>query len=267
MPPAERNSLEQAVIHNGSGTNALYETLGKTRVQDAKATDESDRLAILRKVESDVGYQRLNSQVNNLLRQWMVDVLTHRVETRENTNDIDYVRLCNTVGLIFRHGQHEEARNSAMNLHQSALIVCETTLVYWTFLYAKGDFDGALAKYQEALDIQELAVDKNHADTAIIYNNIGSVLRARGGIEGALSNYQASLEVGEAVLGKNHPHTAFAYNNISSVLCDKGDLDGALSQYQKCLNILEPQLGSGHHKTQLVLSSIAVCKARGAQVN
>ncbi|CAB9518597.1 finger protein [Seminavis robusta] len=50
MPPREKQSLEQDVLDNEGGINALYETLGNTKVENAKASEESDRLAILTKV-------------------------------------------------------------------------------------------------------------------------------------------------------------------------------------------------------------------------
>ena len=55
MPPQEKLSLEQDVINSRKGIDGLYESLGKTKVENAKASVESDRLAILMKVESDVG--------------------------------------------------------------------------------------------------------------------------------------------------------------------------------------------------------------------
>ncbi|CAB9529597.1 Kinesin light chain [Seminavis robusta] len=255
MPPKEKQSLEQDVLDNEGGINALYETLGNTKVENAKASVKSDRLAILTKVKSDVGYSVLNHRVNDLLRGWMHGVLTQLVETRENTNDEDYVAFCNKVGsILLANGEH----NAAMKLHQTALEICDTVLgknrietadsydSLGSVLHAMGDYQGALAKYEEALAIRLSVLVKNHLSVAGSNNNIGSVLQEMGDYEGALAKYEKALAIKLSALGKNHPLAATTHNNIGSVLYKMGDYEGALAKYEEALAIRLSALGKNH---------------------
>jgi hypothetical protein len=48
MPPAQAEKLERDLLgEEGKGISALHDVLGHTRIQDAKASVESDRVAIL----------------------------------------------------------------------------------------------------------------------------------------------------------------------------------------------------------------------------
>ncbi|CAB9501022.1 Kinesin light chain [Seminavis robusta] len=267
MSPKEKQSFAQDVINNGKGINALYELLGNTRVENAKASVESDRLAILRKVESGVGYQKLNNKVNDLLRGWMQGVLTQLVENRENTNNVDYVIFCNRIGMILsENGEHE----AAMKLHKCALEICdtvfgeqheETAATYNNIglvLLARGDYEGALSKYKEALSIEVFVLGKDHPKVANTYNNIGSVLQDMGNYKGALSMFRkALLNQQQSGLDRNQcPRLATTYSNIGSVLEDLGDYAGALSKYNQALAIQVAVLGTNHPKTASIYNII-----------
>ncbi|CAB9520678.1 Kinesin light chain [Seminavis robusta] len=258
MPPNEKESLEQDVIKRGGGINALFETLGSTKVQEAKASVERDRRAILDKVKSGAGYQELNKQVNNLLREWMLGVLIRLVETRENTNDESQVEFCNTIGAIFReNGEHDTATelfftalstckaNFGDKHHQNATTYNNIGDVY----YEKGDYDGALAMYQQALEIRVSLLGKRNAETATIYNNIGLVMAGNGDYDASLAAHMQALDICETVLGRNHPDTAATYHNSGYALHSKGDYDGALANYKQALSIRESVLGKDHPET------------------
>ncbi|CAB9525615.1 Kinesin light chain [Seminavis robusta] len=276
MPPKEKQSLELEVVDNGEGIDALYETLGNTKVENANASVESDRLAILGQVESDVGFSVLNNRVNDLLRGWMHGVLTQLVETRENTNDEDYVDFCNDIGVIFdNNGEHD----AAMKLHQTALRICETVFalgkndpdvatVYMSIgaaLHNMDDYEGALSKYQECLAIEEKILGKNHPHVANTYNNIGKVLCDVGDYEGALSKYKECLAIDLSVHGKNHPSLAATYNNIGGLMYRMGDYSGALLKFEECLAIWEPVLGADHGHTKGCLKWIEFVKSKMQQ--
>ncbi|CAB9520254.1 Kinesin light chain [Seminavis robusta] len=255
MPPKEKQSLEQDVVDNEGGINTLYETLGNTKVENANASVESDRLSILGQVQSDVGYSVLNNLVNDLLRGWMQGVLTQLVETRENTYDKDYVEFCNQIGVILRtNGEH----SAAMKLHQTALTICETVLgkthektaeTYSNIgevLHDMGDYEGALSKYEEALALILSVFGENHSDVASAYNNIGFVLDDMGDKEGALAKYNQSLAITKLVLGEEHENVATTHNNIGLILAEMGNFEGALSKYEEALAIMFSALGKNH---------------------
>ncbi|CAB9510841.1 Kinesin light chain [Seminavis robusta] len=255
MPPKEKQSLEQDVVDNDRGINALYETLGNTKVENANASVESDRLSILGQVQSDVGYSVLNNLVNDLLRGWMQGVLTQLVETRENTNNVGYVNFCNQIGVILRtKGEH----SAAMKLHQTALTICEAVLgknhektaeTYSNIgevLHDMGNYEGALSKYEEALALILSVFGENHSDVASAYNNIGFVLDDMGDKEGALAKYNQSLAIKKLVLGEEHENVATTHNNIGLILAEMGDHEGALAKQKEALAIQLSALGKNH---------------------
>ncbi|CAB9506002.1 Kinesin light chain [Seminavis robusta] len=258
MPPTEKLSLEQDVIDNGSSINALYETLGKTHVENAKASVESDRLAILSQIESGAGYQGLNNEVNSLLRGWMLGVITELAETRENTYDEDYAIFCNQAGIVLQKNGEPDA---AMHLFQSALAVCEDMLGENSFgtattynnigavLEVKGDYNDALLQYSKALTIQEKVLGKYHPAVATTYSNIGLVLQRMGDFNSALSKYEECLAIGVSTLGRHHTDVATTYNNIGSILWEIGDYEGALLKHKEALAARLSALGKNHPDT------------------
>ncbi|CAB9524237.1 Kinesin light chain [Seminavis robusta] len=288
MPPKEKESLEEDVVDDGEGIYALYETLGNTKVENAQASVESDRLAILGEVESDVGYSVLNNLVNDLLRGWMQRVLTQLVETRENTNNEDYVDFCNEIGDILNHnGEH----GAAMKLHQTALTICETVLgknheetlttnqnigsvlqkmalgknhpsVATTYcnivgvLDDMGDYEGAISRFEEALAIGSPVWGKDNIFVMKMYNNIGNVLQEMGEYEGALEKFEEALAIGLRVLGKDHMTVVTMYNNIGLVLQEMGDYEGALSKQKEALAIFVSVLGKNHPDVAAIHNNI-----------
>ncbi|CAB9520118.1 Kinesin light chain [Seminavis robusta] len=191
MPPKERQYLEQDVINDGQGIDALYEALGNTQVQNAKSSVESDRLAILNKVESDVGFQALNNEVNNLLRGWMQGA--HRsVRITEKPQTVTAIcSVLNEMGdyedALTKHKEALAIRLSALakssNAHYNKLVLSEQY----------GDHEGALAKHKEALAIQLSALSKNHPDVATTYNGIGVVLESMSDYDSALASTRKLL--------------------------------------------------------------------------
>ena len=257
----EKSSLEQDIITEGGGINALYELFGNTKIQNAKASVEEDKLNILESIESNVGCQVLNDQVNQLLRGWMQRVLVKLVEDKEKTNDETYADFCCKVGTILcAHGEH----SAAFEIHRAALTIREavlgdhpatatTYINVGNVLQSKGDYDGAMAMYRKALPIQE-AVLRDHPDTAHTYNIIGVELCRKGDYDGAMVMYQNALGIREAVLG-GHSDTANSYNNIGLVLQQKGDYNGALAMHQKAVVIQEKVLGA-HPSTASTYNNI-----------
>jgi len=71
----------------------------------------------------------------------------------------------------------------------------------------RGDYDGALEKFNEALTIDAGYFGLNHPKVAIRLNNIAAVLRAKGDYDGALEKLNEALTIFETFLGPNHPNT------------------------------------------------------------
>ena len=108
MPPEQKRSLEQSLFEmedektEGSSIDKLFEVLEKTRVQDAQASVEQDRIAILSTIHKAAGYRALNHRVNELLRGWVRTVISEIMEKRHHesigSEDLEYSGFCCKVG-------------------------------------------------------------------------------------------------------------------------------------------------------------------------
>jgi tetratricopeptide (TPR) repeat protein len=107
------------------------------------------------------------------------------------------------------------------NLHAQSADDYNAQGVDW---HHKGDYDKAIASYNQALTI-----NPNHADA---YNNRGLAWAKKGAFDKALADFSQSLAV--------NPKEAIAYYNRGEVWEDKGDYRKAIADYTQSLAI-DPQ--------------------------
>jgi len=129
---------------------------------------------------------------------------------------------------------------------------------------AKGDLDGALADYDQALELDPRNLEacyrrglarqaKGNWDgavadfTAIIslnpknadaFSNRGFVKQAQGDLDGALADYDQALLL--------NPKIPAAYYNEGLIKVQKGDLDGAIASYNQALD-LDPKMAIAYY--------------------
>ena len=90
--------------------------------------------------------------------------------------------------------------------------------------YEAGDLKGALASYQEAIEIEP----KDH----LPWSNKGLILRELGRYEEALTSLKEAIEI--------EPKSHYAWNNKGNVLRDLGSYEEALESYDEAIKI-EPK--------------------------
>jgi tetratricopeptide (TPR) repeat protein len=100
---------------------------------------------------------------------------------------------------------------------------------------AKGDLDGALSDYNQALSLDP-------KDVEAFYRR-GLAHQAQGDLDGALDDYTA-------VLGLD-PNQADAFSNRGFVKQAKGDLDGALADYSQAL-LINPKIAAAYYNEGLI---------------
>jgi Flp pilus assembly protein TadD len=100
----------------------------------------------------------------------------------------------------------------------------------------KGDWDGAIAEYHEALHLNP----KND----VAHANLGWVLGEKGDLDGAIAEYREALLL--------NPKNDIAHANLAWVLRDKGDWDGAIAEYREKLR-QNPNSGNAHFLLGMVL--------------
>ena len=114
----------------------------------------------------------------------------------------------------------------------------------------------ALEYMFKALAIKERLVGKEDINTAISYNNIGTMLTTLGKHTQAFEYLHKALAIKESKLGINHADTAISYGNIGRLLVAQDKPDEALGYFHKALFIQENVLGNNHLDTARSYSHI-----------
>ena len=86
-------------------------------------------------------------------------------------------------------------------------------------LFREGQFDEAMARYQQALKI--------NPDYYSAHDNLGVALVKRGQLDEAMAQFLQALKINR--------EDALAHNNLGMALVQKGQLDAAIVQYQQAL--------------------------------
>jgi tetratricopeptide (TPR) repeat protein len=102
----------------------------------------------------------------------------------------------------------------------------------------RGRFDEAVAHYRKALEIKP--------DVAAAHYNLGNALAARGQFDEAIADFQQALQI--------QPGSAEVHNNLANVLLARGNLDEAVTHYRKALEI-EPGIALAHYNLGNVLAT------------
>jgi tetratricopeptide (TPR) repeat protein len=102
----------------------------------------------------------------------------------------------------------------------------------------RGEYDEALKKYQQSLEIKEYLGDREGVAGSL--HEIGRLHQARGEYDEALKKYQQSLEI-EEELG-DRAGVATSLHQFGTLHLIRGEYDEALKKYQQSLEI-EEELG------------------------
>jgi serine/threonine protein kinase/Tfp pilus assembly protein PilF len=110
-------------------------------------------------------------------------------------------------------------------------------------LRAMGDYDHALAEFQQSLALKEKLGTPDGVELAETLNNLGNVLDDKGDQDQALAMLQRALAIRQKVLGPDHPDVAHTLNNLGVVYHNKGDDAHAFEYYQRAMKLEEKSLG------------------------
>jgi len=140
-------------------------------------------------------------------------------------------------------------------------------------LYQKGDLNGAIVRYQKALELNSRIPEAYNnlglayyqlgrwddallnyqraetldSSTSQIPNNIGLVLEQKGKPDEAILEFQKALAI--------NPHFVEAHNNYGMALADEGRFGEAAAQYREVLQS-EPDLAETHNNLGIVLAKM-----------
>ncbi|BAY99870.1 TPR repeat-containing protein [Tolypothrix tenuis PCC 7101] len=99
--------------------------------------------------------------------------------------------------------------------------------------YSRGQFQEALATFQQALDIQKQIGDRSGVGATL--NNIGLVYSRLGQYSKALEHYQQALAISQQI--NDQTGEGITFNNIGDIYSSQGKYPKALEYFQKALDI------------------------------
>lgn len=121
----------------------------------------------------------------------------------------------------------------------------------------RGDYDAALALYEQSLSHRERLLGRSHMDVAKTLRGIGIILAHTGQIEEALGVFERVLDILEANVGQIHPEVAEVLQHTAQAEEQRRNFGEALKLYDIAVKILEQCYGVDHHTIPPVLERMA----------
>ena len=122
---------------------------------------------------------------------------------------------------------------------------------------SQGRYAEAEPLYQQALQLSEKVLGKEHPDTIASVNNLAGLYQSQGRYAEAEPLYQQALQLYEKVLGKEHPDTITSVNNLAFLYKSQGRYAEAEPLYQQALQLREKVLGKEHPSTITSVNNLA----------
>ncbi|MGC2235063.1 MAG: tetratricopeptide repeat protein [Pyrinomonadaceae bacterium] len=119
-------------------------------------------------------------------------------------------------------------------------------------------YEKTIQFYEEALQITEKTIGKEHPNYASSLNNLAIVYRSQGKYDEAIEKYKEALWIGEKTIGKEHPNYAIRLNNLANVYNSQGRYDEAIDLFKQTLKIGERTTGKEHPAYATRLNNLAI---------
>ena len=120
----------------------------------------------------------------------------------------------------------------------------------------KGDTDGALKDYQQALASLESGPDSVEAAGLLL--DIAGVLYRKGDFAGSRARAEHALDIYQRAYGAEHPTVARALNAVALARLGAGDYQGATPQFERALAVAQKTLGPASETTVGILERLAL---------
>uniref|UniRef100_A0A7S3QET1 Kinesin light chain n=1 Tax=Chaetoceros debilis TaxID=122233 RepID=A0A7S3QET1_9STRA len=254
MPSSERENFVDGFVVKDSSEEGLvtkfFETLSAINVKNAKASVDADRSNILQLIQDGPGYEAFNVIVNQLIRNWAVNLVNDEVKVRTATLEKDSVYNGKDYLNVDKVGGEDEI----IGVLDAMVFFQRVGLLYERM----GELDKALALYEQVKEMIEKKLGPDHEIMVDPLLNIGKICRMQGKYEEALEYFNQMLVICERDYGPDHLTTGQAYTCTAQVYGDQGLHDKALQLYQRSLVIEERESGKNAISTAEILEHVAV---------
>lgn len=177
-----------------------------------------------------------------------------------------------TSGLYFRLGRYQSYSGNYVQAERLYLRAAEISaivsgvgsaphatclndlaVVYWK----QGRYDESIENHNEALEIRERTLGKEHEDYAQSLNNLANVYSDQGRYDEAIEKLEEALRIDEKTIGREHPDHSIRLNNLASVYSRQGRHDEAIEKLEEALQIDEKTVGRAHPEYATRLNNLA----------
>ena len=110
--------------------------------------------------------------------------------------------------------------------------------------HRSGRPEEAIPSLELALSAYENLYGRDHAETADLLSETGSVYRLLRQHDRANLYLRRALQIHECLLGPEHPRTAEDLKQLAGSLEDSGDIDASAAQYERALKLIERKPGA-----------------------
>ncbi|CAF1413541.1 unnamed protein product [Adineta steineri] len=163
--------------------------------------------------------------------------------------------------LLCKTGHLDKAEELYKAVLQQPLNESYKAIYYNDIGYVKdmqGDYEQGMKYYEQASEINGIALPENYPSLANFYKAMGMVYNGAGDHTEALSYYEKALEIEEKTFPVNHPSLTISYNNIGLVYNELGEYTKALLFYEKTLRIWEKTLPADHPSLAILYNNIGL---------
>ncbi|XP_068565994.1 nephrocystin-3 [Cebidichthys violaceus] len=128
----------------------------------------------------------------------------------------------------------------------------------------KGHMYGFTLLRRRALQLEELTLGKETADSAKTLNELGVLYYLQNNMDAAKIFLTRSLEMRQRVLGPDHPDCAQSLNNLAALHTERREYETAEDMYERALDIRKTALSPDHPSLAYTLKHLAMLyKRRG----
>ncbi len=121
----------------------------------------------------------------------------------------------------------------------------------------QGKYSKALPLVEQAWQLREHTLGRQHPDTATSLNNLAYLYKSQGEYDKALPLFEQALQIRKQVLGQQHPDYAQSLNNLAGLYYSQGECDKALPLLEQALQIAKQMLGQQHPDYATSLNNLA----------
>ncbi|XP_035981049.1 nephrocystin-3 [Fundulus heteroclitus] len=247
----------------------LYETLGrflKDLGLPSQAVAPLQRSLEIRETALDPDHPSVARSLHQLAGvyvQWKKygnaeQLYKQALEISENAYGAEHVAVAQELDSIAMLYQKQNKFEQAEKLRKRSVRIRQKTA------RQKGHMYGFTLLRRKALQLEELTLGKDSADSAKTLNELGVLYYLQNNLDAAKVFLTRSLEMRQRVLGPDHPDCAQSLNNLAALHTERREYEAAEDMYERALEIRRKALSPDHPSLAYTVKHLAMLyKRRG----